>query len=79
MVGYSERQASEELIAAALWYPAVFDTLVEMPWVTDGSITLHETAAIHEIRWTARYAPDLANALLAKPWVQDDITRDEAV
>ena len=77
VVGYSERQASEALIAAALWHPAVFDTLMEMQWV-QGDITVHEAYTIYRTRWIAKYAPDLAGAVLEKPWTQDGITRDEA-
>ena len=77
VVGHSERQASEALIAAAVWHPAVFDTLMGMRWV-QGDITVHEAYSIHRIRWIAEYAPDLAGAALEKPWTQDGITRDEA-
>ena len=77
VVGYSERQASEALIAAALWYPAVFDTLMGMRWV-QGDITVHEAYTIYRTRWIAKYAPDLAGSVLEKPWTQDGITRDEA-
>ena len=40
---------------------------------------LHEAAAIDEIYSIAYYAPALADAMLEKSWVEDDITRDEAV
>ena len=77
VVGFPERQASEALIAAALWHPAVFDTLMGMRWV-QGDITVHEAYTIYRTRWIAYYAPDLAGSVLEKPWTQDGITRDEA-
>ena len=60
-----------------MWYPAVFDALMGMRWVHD-HITAHEAHTIYRTRWIARYAPDLAGAVLEKPWAQDSITRDEA-
>ena len=77
VVGFPERQASEALIAAALWHPAVFDTLMGMRWV-QGDIAVHEAYTIYRTRWIAYYAPDLAGSVLEKPWTQDGITRDEA-
>ena len=49
-----------------------------MPWVQDDSITTAETRAIDGIRGSAYYSPLLSERMLQKPWVQDDITRDEA-
>ena len=76
-VDNSEREAAEQLIAAAIWYPEVFDSLMQKPWLLD-SVTAHETTAIHGIRWMAREDTEMAERTLAKSWVQDDITRDEA-
>ena len=77
-VGYSEREAAEALIAAAIWYPDTFNALLQMAWVVD-SVTTHETTVIRRIRWTAKDAPALAEPMLQKSWVQDGITRDEAI
>ena len=73
----SEREATELLIAAALWYPNTFRVLVELPWVRD-NITGTETQAIYGIRWAVRYNAEVANRMLQKSWVRDDITVDEA-
>ena len=50
-----------------------------MPWVQDDSITTDETRAIYGIRGSAYYSPLLSERILQKPWVQDDITRDEGI
>ena len=48
VVGYSEIEASEALIAAALWYPAAFDAMMETPWVQD-DITRDEAEVIYRL------------------------------
>ena len=75
----SEREAAEDLIRAARWYPDTFNTLMEMSWVTGSMITTAETHAIYGIRGATRLSPELAKKILQKPWVQDDITRDEGI
>ena len=64
------------LIGAARWYPEVFSSLVQMPWVQD-SITQAETDAIFGFRWLARYAYGQVDDLLAMPWARDEITAPE--
>ena len=75
-VDESEREATELLIAAARWYPAVFNALMAKPWVGDG-VTPAETDAIFGFRWMPLYADGLVEQVLVLPWVQDDITADE--
>ena len=77
-VAESEREAAEQLIRAARWYPDTFNVLMAMSWVQD-TITTAETRAIYGIRGTTRLNPELAKKILQKPWVQDDITRDEGI
>ena len=74
----SEREAAEELIRAALWEPDVFDALIEMPWL-QGTPTTDEAHAIYDIRGLDWHSPLLSERILQKSWVQDDITRDEAI
>ncbi len=78
----SERGTAEDLIAAALWFPNVFSSLMQMSWVRDG-VTDAEAIAIRYIRATAFYdskspGADLAGLMLQKSWAQDAITADEA-
>ena len=77
-VADTEREAAEQLIRAARWYPDTFNILMAMSWVQD-TITTAETRAIYGIRGTTRLNPELAKKILQKPWVQDDITRDEGI
>ena len=48
-----------------------------LPWVADG-IDGAERGSAEKLVETARWWPNTFNALLEKPWVQDNITRDEA-
>ena len=78
----SERRTAEDLIAAALWFPNVFSSLMQMSWLRDG-VTDVEAIAIRYIRATAFYdaqppGADLAVQMLRKSWVQDAISADEA-
>lgn len=50
----SERRTAEDLIAAAVWFPNVFSSLMQMSWVGDG-VTDAEAIAIRYIRATAFY------------------------
>ena len=75
-VDESEREATELLIAAARWYPAVFNALMAKPWVGDG-VTPAETDAIFGFRWMPRYADGLVEQVLVLPWTQDGITAAE--
>ena len=74
----SEREAAEQLIRAARWYPDTFNTLMEMPWVRDSVLTADEAKAILQIRWSAHYSAELSMRMSQKPWVQDGITTAEA-
>ena len=74
----TEREAAEQLIRAARWYPDAFSVLMEMPWVTDSVVTAAEAKAILQIRWSAHYSAELSKQLAQKPWVQDGITIAEA-
>jgi len=73
----SEREAAQMLVDAARVYPDTFTALLQKPWVLDHDMTDAETDAIHGIRWSAKYAPALSEQMLAKSWVQDDITEAE--
>ena len=78
----SERGTAEALIAAARWYPVVFNALMQMPWLGDG-VTDAEAIAVRYIRFTAFFdsrlpGADLTGQMLRKSWVQDAITADEA-
>ena len=78
----SERGTAEDLIAAALWFPNVFSSLMQMSWLRDG-VTDVEAIAIRYIRITAFYdaqppGADLAVQMLRTSWVQDAISADEA-
>ena len=78
----SERQAAEALIAAAIWYPDTFSSLMQMSWLGDG-VTDAEAIAVRYIRGTAFFdaqppGADLAGQMLRKSWVQDAISADEA-
>ena len=78
----SEHGTAEDLIAAALWFPNVFSSLMQMSWLGDG-VTNAEAIAIRYIRATAFYdskspGTDLAGTMLQKSWAQDAITADEA-
>ena len=75
-VDESEREATELLIAAARWYPAVFNALMAKPWVGDG-VTPAETDAIFGFRWMPRIADGLVEQVLVLPWTQDGITAAE--
>ena len=75
-VDESEREATELLIAAARWYPAVFNALMAKPWVGDG-VTPAETDAIFGFRWMPLYADGLVEQVLVLPWTQDGITAAE--
>ena len=81
-VADSERGAAEDLIAAAIWFPNVFSSLIQMSWLGDG-VTDAEAIAIRYIRATAFFdtqspGTDLAGQMLQKTWAQDAITADEA-
>ena len=78
-VGDSEREAAEDLIRAARWYPGVFNALMKMSWVRDSVVTADEAKAIYGIRGSARHSPLPSERMLQKPWVQDGITRDEGI
>ncbi|MDE2959150.1 MAG: hypothetical protein OXU28_03745 [Chloroflexota bacterium] len=78
----SELQAAEALIATARWYPDVFSSLMQMSWLGDG-VTDAEAIAVVYMRHTAFLdsespGADLAGQMLAKSWVQDAISADEA-
>ena len=73
----AELEAAEALIAAAVWFPNVFHSLMQMPWLGDG-VTGDESIAIVYTRWAVRYDPQLANEMLQKLWLQDAISADEA-
>ena len=73
----SERDAAQMLIDAARNYPDTFSALLQKTWVTDHDMTAAETDAIHGIRWSAKSAPAVPQAMLALSWVQDDITEAE--
>ena len=75
----AEREAAQLLVDSGRHYPDTFNTLLPMPWVGNDTVTAAETEAIYGIRWSAKYAPTLADKLLQKSWVQDDITRDEGI
>ena len=77
-VADAEREAAEELISAARWYPDVFDVLMEMPWIQDSVVTEDEAKAILQIRWSTHYGAALSKQMSQKPWVQDGITTAEA-
>ena len=74
----AEREAAEDLIRAARWYPGVFDVLMEMSWVRDSVVTADEAKAIRQIRWAAQFSAELSKQMAQKPWVQDGITTTEA-
>ena len=74
----SELEAAEALIAAARWYPDVFNALLQKPWVTDRMITADETRAVKWLRFAARVAGEQVVRILNLSWVQDEITADEA-
>ena len=78
----SERQAAEALIATAIWYSGVFNSLMQMSWLGDG-VTDAEAIATTYIRWTAFFdsespGSDLAGQMLQKSWVRDAVSTDEA-
>ena len=77
-VAESEREAAEELIRAARWYPDTFNILMAMSWVRDSVLTADEAKAILQIRWSAHYSAELSRQMSQKPWVQDGITTAEA-
>ena len=78
----SERQTAEALIATAIWYSGVFNSLMQMSWLGDG-VTDAEAIATAYIRWTAFFdsespGSDLAGQMLQKSWVRDAVSTDEA-
>ena len=73
----SEHGAADALIAAALWYPATFNLLLQKSWLKD-SITVHESDAVESLRWLSFYGPELPSAILRKSWIADGVSRDEA-
>ena len=77
-VGESERQAAEELIKTARWYPGAFNILMAMSWLQDSVVTAAEARAIELIRWSAHRSAELSKQMSQKPWVQDGITTAEA-
>ena len=77
-VADSEREAAEQLIRAARWYPDTFNILMEMSWVQGSVVTADEAKAILQIRWSAHYSAELSRQMSQKPWVQDGITTTEA-
>ena len=77
-VDETEREAAEQLIRAARWYPDTFNILMEMTWVNDSVVTADEAKAILQIRWSAHYSAELSRQMSQKPWVQDGITTAEA-
>ncbi len=77
-VADSEREAAEQLIRAARWYPDTFNILMEMSWVQDNAVTADEAQAIFQMRWLAQYHPEQSEQISQKPWVQDSITTAEA-
>ena len=74
----TEREVAEDLIAAAQWYPDVFNALVAMSWVQNSAITADEARAIRYPIWAARNSPALIVRMMDFPWVRDGITDTEA-
>ena len=79
-VDYTERNAAEKLIEAALWWPDTFDALLQAPWTQD-TITRDEATVIEHIyRITRAYRPgdaatqlkvsEAAAALLDMPFLE---------
>ena len=57
--------------------PRSAERIRTLPWVSDG-VDGAERDSAEKLVETARWWPDTFNALLEKPWVYDNITRDEA-
>ena len=72
-----ELTAAEALIACGIWYQGTLVSLLQKSWIGD-DITADEAVVVNRLRWTGRYAPELADKMLQKSWAQDGITADEA-